>query len=1655
MLRKMGELAYWRKGEESQNFGDYLNEYLAGHLFLSPARDATQIRLIGSFLGDQIIEEAEKTAHEVGGGRLGSRFLAWGGGIRETGGVSARNRAKVEILSVRGPLSASELQLDATTPQGDPAFLLPALHSPRMQPHYRDKTLCIPHFNDRRSDAELLAISKADLVLRPGIEATDEAVESFIDALCSARFVLSASLHGAIVAAAYGRPFAPWNPDFVDLPAKWQDFAQGVGIPATFVANVEEGIQHYAAQIAPKLRRPSLWEALARAPYVPSPEAILKILRHELRAADGRPADAVLQEKIALFEASRSHFAAIAQESRTLVDAAWQREDAAQARIAEHGAGLEKLQAQVETLLSQIEAARAHATQSDAHLAEREETIARLRKQADAQSKQSDAARERATRLGIRVEELQREVDMARHQVGAVQAAFEEMRRSSSWRLTRPLRALADLLKIPLRAIGRTGLLFRAMLGLLLLLPASVYCGGFGAVFRAYRRTPAFAATVFDAHQEIRQRLMTKPRWWRRIVMLSYTLAHRVYLAGSVGRVVGSALRMLRSEGLSGLRASLARTGPGGGPDGFERRILVLDYRIPRGDTSAGELATVGILRDLVALGYEVVFAPNDMTPSPRYEKELESFGVTVITRQAGFQYTGHYIERHGASFGVFYVMRFDVAENALPSIRKTAPHARVIFHAPDLYFLREMREARLLDDPAAVARAEATRQREVAMMRAADHVVLVSPAEVPFLREELGAEKPITVFPVLYAPVAPRPAGFAARRDIFFLGGFGHAPNVSAVQWFAKEIWPAVRTALPEVEFHVVGAEVPESIQALEAIPGIKIRGFVPDLEPVLQGYRVGVAPLLFGAGIKGKVAMTLGAGIPCVGTRIAAEGMGIQSGVHSIIEDEPDKFAAAVVALYQDEALWQRLSRNGQALVEERFGEVANRSALLRVLNDARGLPLSLFRSFCAQDRPFAVPQPPADVSVDVSIIVPVYNKWALTRACLASIAYTNAGVGISYEVILADDSSSDETLRAQELVPGLRIARTPQNMGFLRNCNHAAKLARGRHILLLNNDTVVLPGWLDAMHRTLEGDDSIAIVGSKLLYPNGRIQEAGGGMLANADGVSIGRWLYRQGLPMPVPRDEPVFNFERETDYLTGASILIRGSFWRATGGFDERFGNAYCEDSDLAMQARARGLRVVYQPASELVHLEHQSYADEVDADHIELQRRNKAVLVEKWHDVLLRDHLPAGAQWQQVAARGERSIPPAVQARRAASESRNILYFSPFPSHPSNHGNQATIQQFARQFQRSGHKVHFALLQSNMYDLEAEQSMRAEWDSFDILPNAHPLGADGSAIPFDGWYEDGLGEAVRALCARYDIDVVFCSYVFQSKMLDYIPSYILRVIDTHDKMGGRYEMLQQRGLPLEFFSCTPEEEGAYLRRADVVVARRQEEADYFDSVSGAGSAIVVPHFEAPHFVRRAFTDLRQVGIVASANRINLEIVRDCLQSIDRQVGTGHCPFLVLVAGQVKALIPTLPAHEAALFDRPWVRLLGFVEDIQEFYESVDVVISPVTMGTGINVKTVQAIAYGMPLLTTEWGSKGVDTSEPLHKLASLDDLVRTLLQLVERPAELERLAAVSRGLYQQFFDTSVTALQALVQRVPMSAAGHAAAFQDGAPRGDTI
>jgi len=1235
-------------------------------------------------------------------------------------------------------------------------------------------------------------------------------------------------------------------------------------------------------------------------------------------------------------------------------------------------------------------------------------------------------------------------IEQLKSQLKQERACSEAYKNSLSWRVTAPMRWVAAPLVFFYRLAIDPNVYWR-LLAVIFLIPVAVvyYHGFWGMVKNLPRRWLAFDE-ILRNEDEVNDRMDGSSELSRKIVFTCFSIAIRLKRTSSIRRSVVNLLNIFKHEGGGAFMGHLRNTSPdqlsaipevNAGSDvvhvldvAVGKRILVSDYRIPRPDVSAGERATMGILQDLCSLGYEVFFLPNDMASSPRYEAALRSAGVHIITQASGFEYSAHYLEKYGDQFGVFYFIRVDVAENLLPIARRVAPDARVIFHAPDLYFLRELRGAELQNDPVARERALHTRDRELAMMGRSDRVVVVSPAEVPVLRTVLP-DTPISVFPVLYAPVVANPRPYARRKHIFFLGGFAHPPNVSAVQWFASAVWPHVREALPDVEFHILGAEAPDTVVALGKQSGIKVVGFVPELEPVLETLRVGVAPLQYGAGIKGKVAVTMGAGIPCVCTGVAAEGMGIKNDVHALIEDDPVRFAQAVVRLYNDEKTWSRLAKYGQALVDENYGNAANRASLLRVLDQALALPVSLFINYCQAAAPVSVPNPSLEAQVDISIIIPVFNKWNLTRACLTSVVQTSVGNGVVYEILLADDGSTDETTGASEFFPGLRVVKTPKNMGFLRNCNNAAQHARGRYLLLLNNDTVVLPGWLDSLYRTIEEDSSIAIAGSKLLYPDEHIQEAGGGLLSDADGVSVGRWRWVGEQNFPVRRHDPLFNIRRETDYISGASILVRKSFWDSVGGFDERYKNAYCEDSDLAMMARSKGLRVVYEPGSEVIHFEHQTYSGQISADHARLQRENKARLIAKWRDVLEHDHLPAGSKWYQVAAHGERCVPVAAQTRRKRGN-LNILYFSPFPSHPSNHGNQATIQQFAQQFQKMGHKVHFALLQSGMYSREHEQMMRDAWDTFDILPNSHPLGSNGHPIPFDGWYEEGLGERIRLLCARYDIDIVFCSYIFQSKMLEYVPNYILKVIDTHDKMGDRYEMLRKNGQPLEFFSCTPEEEGAYLRRADVVVARRAEEARYFDSVTGQKTAIVIPHVEAPQFLDRNFDSLKHVGVVASANRINLAIVRELLEAIDRKLGDGACPFIVHVAGQVKDMVQTLPANERAVFARSWVRMHGFVPDIAKFYGDVNLVISPVTMGTGINVKTVQAMAYGMPLLTTECGSKGVETPELLHHHESLDALVASLLSLKERPNEIARLAEVSRSCYMEFHEKANAAFAGL-------------------------
>ena len=789
---------------------------------------------------------------------------------------------------------------------------------------------------------------------------------------------------------------------------------------------------------------------------------------------------------------------------------------------------------------------------------------------------------------------------------------IEEIQASRSWRITRPLRAVVNLTRggepgAPVSGFHRFILrpshrLLSHVLLVLCLLPAS-FCHyrPLSAWFAAAFRGKGFFSSILLNPDACRERLATIPGPLRTPISAGLSLAIKL-------RHRGGLMPLLRSRPPANLVI---------GDNSDPRRILVADTRIPMEDISAGERSTMGVLRDLSRMGYQVTMLPVDMEPAPRYEAELASLGIEVITKEKGFSSAGAYLARHGHQFGAFYLIRVDVAETLLSTARRVAPNARILFHAPDLYFLREMREAEVLGDPVAMVRAEHTRERELAIMRDVDHVIVLSTAEKPVLEPYLP-QKPISLFPALYAAINEDPPPFEERRHIFFLGGFGHRPNRDGVLWFVEAIWPLIHARIPDMEFHIIGAEVPADILTLDGRNGIRVVGYVEDLDPTFNSQRLGVAPLRYGAGIKGKVAMTIGAGVPCICTDVAAEGMHLLDGVHTLLAETPEDFAEAVIRAYTDADLWQQLSVNGREQVRLICGETVNRSTLLGVLNAASVLPPDLFIDYCKQAPARALPTLQQGRKVDVSIIISAHNQWDATRACLNSILETCSGADISYEIILADDASSDDTLQAAQQYPGLTLARADARLGFLRACNQAAMRARGRYLLFLNNNTIVMPGWLAALVEPLEASEDVAIAGSKVLSPEGRIQEAGGRLFNDGSTTRIGQ---------DAPREAPEHNTASEADYVSSVSMLVRRSFWETSDGFDERYDSTGGEDVDLALSAKEQGFRVIYQPTSELVHFPQQVKATQAEENSQEPQARDGRLLLEKWGDAVAADYPP--------------------------------------------------------------------------------------------------------------------------------------------------------------------------------------------------------------------------------------------------------------------------------------------------------------------------------------------------------------------------------------------------------------------------------------------
>jgi GT2 family glycosyltransferase len=280
----------------------------------------------------------------------------------------------------------------------------------------------------------------------------------------------------------------------------------------------------------------------------------------------------------------------------------------------------------------------------------------------------------------------------------------------------------------------------------------------------------------------------------------------------------------------------------------------------------------------------------------------------------------------------------------------------------------------------------------------------------------------------------------------------------------------------------------------------------------------------------------------------------------------------------------------------------------------------------------------QPTAPPLPTTSIIIPSYNGIALTEACLAALVETLPS-DFRGEIIVVDDCSTDDTQprlagwAAKE--PRLKVLRNSENCGFLVTCNNGAAAAAGEIIVLLNNDTLPQRGWLEPLLRTFQKQRDAGAVGGKLVYPDGRLQEAGGVVFSDGSAANFGKWDYEL--------DAPLYNYVREVDYVTGALIATPRNLFNELGGLDTWYRPIYYEETDYCFRLRQKGFKVYYQPESVVIHLEGVTCGTDTTSGQKRHQVVNREKFRERWHDVLCFQPPPPAkfdsAAWYGLAVRG--------------------------------------------------------------------------------------------------------------------------------------------------------------------------------------------------------------------------------------------------------------------------------------------------------------------------------------------------------------------------------------------------------------------------------
>jgi len=627
------------------------------------------------------------------------------------------------------------------------------------------------------------------------------------------------------------------------------------------------------------------------------------------------------------------------------------------------------------------------------------------------------------------------------------------------------------------------------------------------------------------------------------------------------------------------------------------------------------------------------------------------------------------------------------------------------------------------------------------------------------------------------------------------------------------------------------------------------------------------------------------------------------------------------------------------------------------------------------------------------DVTVVIPIHNQVHYTFQCLASLA--RHPQKSTYEVLIIDDQSDLDVFHVLAGVPGLRVVRNFANLGFVRACNRGAFLARGRYIVLLNNDTEVTDGWLDALISVFRNHPDAGLVGSKLVYPDGTLQEAGGICWNDGSAWNFGR---------NQDPSRPEFNYLRETDYCSGACIALPAELWHRLRGFDDVYAPAYYEDTDLAFRVREAGYRVYFQPRSVVVHHEGKSNGTDIGSGIKQYQERNRSTFLERWRPVLAA-HRPNAVD--------------VFRARERSFSRKVILIIDHYVPHPDKDAGSRNVMSYIRFFLKQGFSVKF--IGDNFFPHQPYTEQLQEL-GVEVLVGNH------FALTYPQWLAEHGSSIDYVLLSRAHIA---CKWVSLVREHTHAPILFY----GHDLLSRTQMRAYQRFREHRYLEEAQRQEiaeRAVFDRVDWVFYPSSEEIAVLQERFPSIRAGRLPLYTFKESERDVPTFEQRSGILfvgGFGHHPNLDAMlwfaNDVLPEIQR-----HVPSLRLsIAGS------NPPAEILALQNRG-VAIHPNVsdDDLKELYRSHRLAIVPLRYGGGIKGKMLEAMFLGTPVVATPIAAEGLAWTDTHFLCRGEDELGNAVAKAYTQPDVWRTLQQNAWSfIAEQYSEDALIA--ALVEAIP--------------------